>query len=251
MQKYNSTGKTILLCVLLERILECALFRVGMYHCNYCCFCCIDKITFIKHRFQAHSFESTFSYKCEISSCNHLFTSGSSYASFLTHCNRNHDKWREFLSAYVSLGEINGPGPSGEPLVNEDHSSDETVTLSNASDIVVDPLNYEDLMEVEHCNTPEMDIERSVGQFLLIFKEKYRLTQAALNFALSSLTDIIKLTTKNIEQSVQRQLVEIDPSIDSLSQCFTFSDPFINLRTEYQQNKFYRDNLGLIVSNFI
>lgn len=104
-------------------------------------------------------------------------------------------------------------------------------------------------MDSEHYNTSKEDVERAVAQFLLIFKEKYRLTQAALDFAVASLTDIVNFTSRNIEKSVWAQLVEIDQHVDSLlSTCFAIPDSFVNLRTEYQQNKYFRDNLGLVVS---
>lgn len=209
-----------------------------MSHCDYCCFCSENRIVFIKHQFQAHRFESNFSYKCEIPRCDHVFATGSSYASFLTHCNRKHDKWREVLSVTISE-----PQQTCEPN-STDQNSREDETVLNYSDSV-DLLNCEDL---EHHSTSKEDIERACAQFLLIFKEKYRLTQTAVNFAVTSLIDILNVTSRDIEQSVRAQLVGVDPSIDSLlSGCFTSPDPFINLRTEYQQNKYYRDNLGLIV----
>ena len=106
----------------------------------------------------------------------------------------------------------------------------------------MDQLSYKDLKQ------SKADIEQAVTQFLLIFKEKYKLTQAAINFAVKSVTDIVKLTSENIEQHVLAQLVKIDPCNDSyLSRPFPFTDHFMNLRMEYQQNKYYRDNLGLIV----
>jgi len=213
-----------------------------MPHCDYCCFCSENKIIFIKHQFQAHRYESSFSYKCEISPCDHIFATGSSYASFLTHCNRKHDKWRKALLS-LPINEENEPRRNDDP--DSTNQSDEAVLL-NSSDSM--DFNCEDLIDLEHYSTSKEDIERAVAQFLLIFKEKYRLTQAALNFAITSLIDIVNFTSRNIEQSVRAQLVGVDPHVDSLlSKCFTTPDPFVNLRTEYQQNKYYRDNLGLIV----
>lgn len=124
-----------------------------------------------------------------------------------------------------------------------------SVDQSNESGTELTRSDSMDALNLEHDDTSKEDVEWAVAQFLLIFKEKYRLTQTALNFAVASLINIVNLTSRSIEQSVQEHLVEVDPHIDSmLSTCFTIPDPFVNLRTEYQQNKYYRDNLGLIVS---
>ena len=229
-----------------------------LYYCDYCSFCCRKRLLLIKHQFQAHHFEDNFNYKCEISSRGYVFARNASYASFLTHCNRKHDKWREALNTIDSEEDTQGPG-RGEEVAQDgesDQGTGEPVSLARGLAVVdqrldkpmgtshvdnVDQLSYKDLEQ------SKADIEQAVTQFLLIFKEKYKLTQAAINFAVKSVTDIVKLTSENIEQHVLAQLVKIDPCNDYLSRPFPFTDHFMNLRTEYQQNKYYRDNLGLIV----
>lgn len=67
-------------------------------NCSYCSFCSDDNITFVKHLFQAHSSERNFQHVCGITSCPHTFNAATTYASFLTHCNRKHRNLREILS---------------------------------------------------------------------------------------------------------------------------------------------------------
>ena len=58
---------------------------VWVFSCTFCCFRYSDKQTFIRHVFEAHCFKENFYYRCIISSCSHVFITGATYASFLTH----------------------------------------------------------------------------------------------------------------------------------------------------------------------
>lgn len=48
-------------------------------------------------------------------------------------------------------------------------------------------------------------VEQVAALFLLTLKEKYRLTQASLDFALGSSTNIVNMTVRNIKESLQSQ----------------------------------------------
>ena len=74
---------------------------------------------------------------------------------------------------------------------------------------------------------PEKDPQRIAAKFLLTLKEKYNISQAAVNFTLGSIGSIV----------------------DSVcNSCFDHSDPFDLLHTECQQTKFYEE-FGLVVSD--
>ena len=196
----------------------------------------------MKHVFQAHCSESNFHYVCGITDCPHAFKTGATYASFLTHCNRKHSNWREILGRKLCLQFQIFPEL-------DDHSAS-----SEGQPDVQEPMN---LQQYDHshdlCSSNELltmsseKVELAAARFLLTLKEKYRLTQASLNFALESVSDIINITSRNIEHAVCQELSEsgISPS----PSCFHTPDPFSNLKTEYQQTKFHRDNFGLIVRN--
>ena len=109
-----------------------------LYYCDYCSFCCRKRLLLIKHQFQAHRFEDNFNYKCEISSCGHVFARNASYASFLTHCNRKHDKWREALNIIDSEEDTQGPG-RGEEVAQDgesDQGTGEPVSLARGLAVV-------------------------------------------------------------------------------------------------------------------
>lgn len=209
--------------------------------CNYCSFCSDDNLAFVKHLFQAHSSESSFHYVCGITNCPHTFKAPITYATFLTHCNRKHSNWREALSRQditksSSQSEDHLSLDSGDSP-EEDHDTQEAMDLQRSAP--------DSPSSNESPTISDEDIKLAGARFLLTLKEKYRLTQASLNFALESVHDIIKITSQSIHNSVCKELE--DGSFPPTSGCFQTYDPFSNLRTEYQQTKFYKDNFGLVV----
>ncbi len=89
--------------------------------------------------------------------------------------------------------------------------------------------------------------ERAAGLFLLTLKEKYKLSQKAINFAVGSISTIVDSVTESIQDSVESAL-ENGASIADVAECFQHDDPFESLQTEYKQSKFYREEFGLVVS---
>ena len=212
--------------------------RTSQAHCNYCSFCSDDNLIYTKHVFQAHCTESNFHYVCGITDCPHAFKTGAIYTSFLTHCNRKHSNWREVLRRNLCLQfqiplelEHNGQPDAQEAMDPDRQQFDHSHDLYSSNELTVS----------------NEDVELAAARFLLTLKEKYRLTQASLKFALESVGDIINVTCRSIEHAVHQELSEsgISPS----PCCFHTPDPFSNLKTEYQQTKFYRDHFGLIVRN--
>ena len=74
------------------------------------------------------------------------------------------------------------------------------------------------------------------AHFLLQLKEQHHTTQAAINFTVKSIQDIIKLLQQS--SSIPN---------DNDDGCSIF-DPFHQLNTEYQQIKFYKQHFGLIIT---
>ena len=122
---------------------------------------------------------------------------------------------------------------------------------SKTSSATVDDMIIEDPDVMSVITKPQVNEEEDIvlasARFLITLKEKYRLTQASLDFVLDSVDDIIKLTCQSIGNSVQKLLNDAGSDV-SLSSCFPITNPFLNLRTEYQQTKFYKEYLGLVVS---
>ena len=101
-----------------------------------------------------------------------------------------------------------------------------------------------------------IDLQRTAALFLLILKEKHRLTQSAVDFAVGSVKQMMTLAYEGSKQSVKEALQSSQDTSDishaaDLDSCFqlAFVDPFSGLETEYLQTKYYRDNFNLVVSN--
>lgn len=79
----------------------------------------------------------------------------------------------------------------------------------------------------EFCVENEQSVEQVAALFLLTLKQKYKLTQASLDFLVSPLTNIVNMAVRNIKESVYSQLSEIGQNNDlSLSSCFLEIDLF-------------------------
>ena len=101
---------------------------------------------------------------------------------------------------------------------------------------------------IEYANDHD-DIVVNAARFILNLKEKYKLSQMTLDFVTHSVEELLKVSTDNIKQHVLKTLhlqgIEITPPLSD--KCFSSVNPFLSLKTEYQQTKFYKENFSLIV----
>lgn len=79
-------------------------------------------------------------------------------------------------------------------------------------------------------------LEMAAASFVLSLKEKFKLSQAALNFAI---TVVENISTNNIQHSVMKILQE-SGSTASTEHCFTSTNPFASLKTEYHKPNFLK-----------
>ena len=82
------------------------------------------------------------------------------------------------------------------------------------------------------------------GLFLLTLKEKYRLSQTSINFALSQVKEmtnnIVQDIQYKVESEIQQYLAGTGIDAPDLSNCFNTIHPFEELQTEHMQSKFYK-----------
>ena len=207
--------------------------------CKDCPFRCELQLDLIKHCFQTHSFEPTFSLVCGIQGCVHQFKFGSTFSSFKTHATRKHRNWRDELGSNMASVYLSDD-------VQEVSSFDEVPCLANEhqpssdNDCILDQSDDDTVATIR-------SVEETAALFLLTLKEKYKLTQTAINYVLGGVNQIVSGVCESIEQSLQ---ASIDASmLDSdISSVFQYDDPFSTLQTEHQQSKFYREHFGLVVS---
>ena len=103
-----------------------------------------------------------------------------------------------------------------------------------------------------HTADEGVDIQKTAAIFLLTLKEKYRLTQSAVDFAVGYVRQMISLMCEQSKQSVTDALCMTDQSgdIPDLTGCFEHADIFSGLETEYLQTKFYKSHFNLVVRHF-
>lgn len=213
--------------------------------CVFCPYRCETRLNLIKHSFAVHSTEPTFHLECGIKGCLYYFKVGSTFSSFKTHASRKHSNWQRY---------VNTPAAVGVPMVI-------TPPLSTSADLPVD--NSEVSLECTLNDLPDPDLtvstdpemtnlrpltscseeQRAAALFLLTFKEKHQLSQTAIDFAVASTQTIIESVCKSAITSVEW---EASSSADDI--IAKLNDPFSSLQTKYQQDKFYRDEFGLVVS---
>lgn len=95
---------------------------------------------------------------------------------------------------------------------------------------------------------------RSSALFLLKLKEHRRITQTAIDDIVEGSQSLFQQTVQTIEAGVRACLANngIDPGdIKGLNATFQgLIDPFQGLESRYNQEKYYKENLGLVVSTY-
>jgi hypothetical protein len=119
----------------------------------------------------------------------------------------------------------------------------------NVNDTI--PMLDTDELESNESVTLAGGSKRMAALFLLTMKEKHRLTQSSINFAVTQVTDMFKFIAADIKSSVEGKLKEslneAGVSLPDLAECFNVN-PFDGLMSEHMQTKFYRENFYLVVS---
>ena len=95
-------------------------------------------------------------------------------------------------------------------------------------------------------------IRRSSALFLLKLKEQRRISQVAINDIVAGSRGLVSQCIQRVHAGIRATLAEegIDmESVAGLDDVFEKCiDPFDSIGTEYLQEKYYREELGLIVS---
>ena len=171
----------------------------------------------MKHVFECHSSTPNFRFSCGISGCVQTFKTYSAYSS---HLKRKHENCDFTQLQSVSTGSSQFADDQ-EDLGEEGSEEHQT----KQSGLAIRPA------------------QRSSALLLLSLKEKYRLTQTAVDFTVGQVKELLVHALEEVKSSVQMHVGEIDVDID---ECFEF-DPFEGLSSEFLHRKFYRENFNLVV----
>ena len=187
----------------------------------------------MRHSFEAHSSSPNFSFACGVHGYPQTFTALSGMASHLRRKHRG-----------VDLDDAHStPMMSSE----EEQSCDVVPTTVDLPEL----QHEEDSPELAPVPAKVNRLERSAALFLITLKERYEITQSALNFAVSQVQQMVSYAVEDIKESVEECLLPHlqDPSFEvHMSELFGAPDPFSSLQNEYMQTKYYREKFDLIVS---
>lgn len=213
------------------------------YSCNWCSFCCTSTEVLVKHVFESHSADPLFTFPCPLAygRCPHIFKLGSTYFLFnrmqkgsITTGKTN------YCLAFHYKPRIWGPGNVARIQPQCEYER----TECDECDTGGEPF----LPHIQEPTGPS-PVSQSAAQFLLTIKEKYRLTQAAVDYAVGSVNQMVSHVCEELHVSVVRTLQNNNiPIPEELNDTFTLIDPFQGLATEYQQSKYYQEHFGLVVS---
>ena len=219
--------------------------------CRFCCFCCKEWNVFLRHTFQSHSNEPNFLFTCGVEGCQQTFRT---YASICSHLNRKH--------RHANLEEVQSEVIAGTStyLSNEINNIEDNVSNYRDDDITESfpddedddiTTGSEDNIDVSGCTSTENYLQRSAALFLLTLKERYQLTQTAINFLIRQVQNMIHYSLLNIKNSAELMgLITENITQSVLLDYFECVDPFKSLHSEYLQTKFYKDHFGLVVSSY-
>ena len=208
--------------------------------CSFCPYRSSARLDLIKHSFGSHSVEPSFRFVCGISGCVHCFRRGATFESFKSHALRKHPRWQAFVddlpACEVGLPEVHAQNPAvGSPT--DLLSSAPFQPLTDTTTLLDSPP---DSRPDRTPSTPQ----HTSALFLLTFKEKHRLSQKAIDYAVGSINTIVDSVCSSVQDVLRESLPTTE---DELMACFDYGDPFSELRTEYQQATFYRQEFGLVV----
>ena len=194
--------------------------------------------------------EPLFYFVCGIHGCLHCFKNGSSFSSFKSHASRKHPNWQE----HINVAELPSPSHTSFPSCmsideqycneqnwdEDDHIVEDSLQLplvESTSEHTVSTTNSQLHNFTQSCS----EAQKRAALFLLTFKEKYNLSQTAIDFAVGSVQQMLNSVCTSAITTV-----DLDPLVaDTIAA--NLEDPFTLLQTIRQQTKFYRENFGLVV----
>ncbi|XP_065893459.1 uncharacterized protein [Dysidea avara] len=219
----------------------------SLYNCSFCAYRSNIKLDLIKHLFEAHGLDATFRYQCGISSCTRVFASGSCFDAFRGHCIRKHLNWQQMLTISLEPTQDNKDPPVDSTMsdgLSAIHSEGAGGSVAISShDCEEASIRYSDVFtdDIEHGSNEQLTlavqketIKRDAAKFILNLKERYKLTQASLDYTIKAVDHLMFLSSKMAKQS----LAEGDQG--------QYSSLFDDLQTEYLQTKYFKENFGLI-----
>ena len=92
----------------------------------------------------------------------------------------------------------------------------------------------------------DLSVNKHAGLLLLTLKEKHRLAQTSVKFAVQQVQSMLEYALEDVKASVEEKLqlhcTELGIQLPDISDCFASVNPFSGLESEHMQTKFYKLN---------
>ena len=213
------------------------------FHCKHCSYVSLIWKD-LKHAFEAHSAIPGFNFSCQINGCVQTFKK---YSSILSHISRSHGGLSQLESDSVTVysgSDVtnffdNDNGSHMDELHSQEY--DAIATSESSTDGIIQLPELTDMLKCE----------RSAALFLLTLKERHRLTQVGLDFTVEQVQNIISMMTDHLKSSVKNHFEgNNNLHLINIDEIFSFANPFERLQTAYMQNKYFKENFKLVVSEY-
>ena len=170
-------------------------------------------------------------------------------SSFKTHASRKHHSWQhKLITSQVGADLTSNAQTEGQQAVSTSQTSS-NVQHEPVTDETMDfsPTVQTYAHSSDHSiETSKLSPEETAALFLLSYKEKFKLSQRAIDYAIGSVNSIAESVCDTIKARFHQKGSSF--TMTDVEECCEYSDPFKNLTTEYLQTKYYKEHFALVVS---
>lgn len=163
----------------------------------------------------------------------------------LSHLSRKHPSFKDYSGALLEFSACD----EAEAENCDSGSSDEADYHPGAGGCDTADLSSIDKENICPTSSRNHSSSESAALFLLTLKEKHRLTQVSVDFALGHIKQMTNCIVQDLQCKVEKYLGDANIQYPDISSCFSDINPFKGLETEHLQSKFYKNHFNLIVSN--
>ena len=208
----------------------------------------MDYRSYTRHVFESHSSIPNFEFTCGIQGCIRKFRN---YHTLKSHIVRNHSG--EDLNSVPERFD----SPSENTGSDIDTAENDECPSELDDDLDMDPEQLQTVCTMQSGGLSGANqLQKSSALFLLTLKEKYRLTQTAVDFAVDQIKTTVEHIIDDLREGVAREVMNITSELsdDDKSRIYSVFDnaknPFSGIETQYLQSKYFEENFAVVVSLF-
>ena len=221
----------------------------GMFHpCSLCRSYFRDVPTWFSHIRLVHGNDPDFSMQCGIDGCSKVFKT---FSGLNTHVYRHHRDiiCKDPVNVPPNIDTVASETPDNDgncanhhPNIGDDVDESRAHVMETSMEAHIAQLLAED----------EEEQKKAAALFLLEMREKFSISQVAINGIVTGCEKLFHHVKERIEAGVMHHLSNSGVDTEMLPDVKAFfndlQSPFIGLGSDFLQHKYYRDQFGLIVS---